>query len=95
MKKVFVLIMDAYDDFGAHLGSKIVGVYTTIELAQKQIDISKKSAVLGFKEYIAQNVNGELDMSEEDQSRMYSNYIHSTMPMDYQYTIEESTLEGE
>jgi hypothetical protein len=30
--------MDAYDDFGAHMGSKIEGVYTTVELAQKKID---------------------------------------------------------
>lgn len=96
MKKVFVLIMDAYDDFGSHMGSSIVGVYTTLELAQKQIDTPKKPAVLNFKEYIAQNVNGELDMSEEDQALMYSNYVYSTMPtLDYQYTIEESILEGE
>jgi hypothetical protein len=35
---VYILTVDAYDDFGAHLGSNIVGIYTTPGLAQKQMD---------------------------------------------------------
>ncbi len=58
---VYILTVDAYEDFGAHLGSNIVGIYTTLELAQKKKDsLPTESASL-----------------------------------EYQYTIEESILEGE
>lgn len=66
MKKVFVLIMDAYDDFGAHMGSAIVNVYTTLEFAQEKVNKLKSFA-------------------EEKADQFIS----------YQYTIEESILEGD
>ena len=66
MKKVFVLIMDACDDFGAHMGSAIVGVYTTLEFAQEKVN--------------------KLKSFDEEKADQFINY---------QYTIEESILEGE
>jgi hypothetical protein len=38
MKKIFIVLMDAYDDFGVHTGSEIIGAYTTFELAKAQIN---------------------------------------------------------
>jgi hypothetical protein len=38
MTKVFVLNVDSYNEFGQHLGTNVVGVYTTRELAQQVID---------------------------------------------------------
>ena len=66
MKKVFIVCIEAYDDFGVYMGKNIVGVYTTLEFAQEKVDTLKSS-------------------DEEDVEQFIS----------YQYTIEESTLEGE
>ena len=54
--------MEAYDDFGAYLGTTIIGAYTTLEIAQKKVDKLKEP---------------------------------ETTFIDYQYSIEESMLEGE
>jgi hypothetical protein len=96
MKNVFVLIVDSYNDFGQHLGTGVVGVYATRELAQQYIDNSRISdfKIETFEEYLA-NTDGVKDMSDEDQGMMYSNYVHSmTYPLD-EYTIAEFELQGE
>lgn len=66
MKTVFIVCIEAYDDFGVYMGKNIEGVYTTLELAQKKVD--------------------KLKSSDEEETEQF---------MSYQYTIEESTLEGE
>ena len=66
MKKVFIVCIEAYDDFGVYMGKNIEGVYTTLELAQKKVD--------------------KLKSSDQEEAEQF---------MSYQYTIEESTLEGE
>jgi hypothetical protein len=38
MKKVFIVWMEAYDDFGMYMGKNIVGIYTTLEVAQEKVD---------------------------------------------------------
>jgi|Laugrefa1bdmlbdn_1035148.scaffolds.fasta_scaffold193611_1 hypothetical protein len=38
MKKVFIVWMEAYDDFGVYMGKNIVGIYTTLEVAQEKVD---------------------------------------------------------
>jgi hypothetical protein len=42
MKKIFIVSMEAYDDFGAYLGTTIVGAYTTLEIAQRKVDKLKE-----------------------------------------------------
>jgi hypothetical protein len=94
MTKVFVLIVDSYDDFGQHMGTGVAGVYTTRELAQQVIDNSPKSEIETFEEYVA-NTNGVKDMSDEDQSIMYSNHLYTmSYPLD-EYEIKEYNLQGE
>lgn len=66
MKKVFIVCIEAYDDFGVYMGKNIVGVYTTLEVAQEKVD--------------------KLKSSDEEKVEQF---------ISYQYTIEESTLEGE
>lgn len=66
MKKVFIVCIEAYDDFGLYIGKNIVGVYTTLEVAQEKVD--------------------KLKSSDEEKVEQF---------ISYQYTIEESTLEGE
>ena len=43
MKKVFIVCVEAYDDFGGYMGKHIVGVCTTLELAQEKVDTLKSS----------------------------------------------------
>lgn len=43
MKKVFIVSMEAYDDFGTYLGTTIIDVYTTLEIAQKRVDQLKEA----------------------------------------------------
>lgn len=66
MKKVFIVCIEAYDDLGVYMGKKIIGVYTTLELAEEKIN--------------------QLKSYDEDQVEQFINY---------QYTTEESILEGE
>jgi hypothetical protein len=96
MKKVFVLNVDSYDDFGQHLGTNVVGVYTTRELAQQVIDNEPNlnDDIETFEEYVA-NTNGVKDMSEADQDIMYSNHLYTmSYPLD-EYSIAEFELQGE
>jgi hypothetical protein len=66
MKKVFIVCIEAYDDFDMYMGKNIVGVYTTLELAQEKVD--------------------KLKSFDEEKVEQF---------ISYQYTIAESTLEGE
>ena len=43
MKKVFIVCIEAYDDFGVYMGKNIVGVYTRLEFAQEIVDKLKSS----------------------------------------------------
>jgi hypothetical protein len=96
MKKVFVLNVDSYDDFGQHMGTNVVGVYTTRELAQQVIDNSLQfdNEIETFEQYV-NNTNGVKNMSEEDKEIMYSNHVYTmSYPLD-EYTIAEFELQGE
>ena len=96
MTKVFVLIVDSYDDFGQHMGTGVEGVYTTRELAQKVIDSipNPNDDIETFEEYLA-NTNSVKDMSEEDQNIMYSNHIYTMSYPKDEYEIKEYDLKGE
>jgi hypothetical protein len=96
MKNVFVLIVDSYNDFGQHMGTGVVGVYTTRELAQQVIDNSLQfdNEIETFEQYV-NNTNGVKNMSEEDKEIMYSNHVYTmSYPLD-EYTIAEFELQGE
>ena len=96
MKRVFVLIVDSYNDFGQHLGTGVVGVYTTRELAQQVIDNSPNynDDIESFEEYVA-NTNGVKDMSDEDKDIMYSNHVYTMSYPKDEYEIKEYELQGE
>jgi hypothetical protein len=96
MKNVFVLIVDSYNDFGQHMGTGVVGVYTTRELAQQVIDNSPNydNDIESFEEYVA-NTTGVKDMSEEDQNIMYSNHLYTMSYPKDEYEIKEYELQGE
>jgi hypothetical protein len=96
MKNVFVLNVDSYNDFGQHMGTGVVGVYTTRELAQQYIDNSTQfdNEIETFEQYV-NNTNGVKNMSEEDKEIMYSNHVYTmSYPLD-EYTIAEFELQGE
>jgi hypothetical protein len=94
MKRVFVLIVDSYNDFGQHMGTGVEGIYTTRELAQQVIDGSPKPEIETFEEYVA-NTNGVKDMSDEDKDIMYSNHVYTmSYPLD-EYDIREYEIQGE
>ena len=96
MKNVFVLIVDSYNDFGQHMGTGVVGVYSTRELAQQYIDNSSNhnDDIETFEEYVA-NTNGVKDMSEEDQDIMYSNHLYTMSYPKDEYEIKEYAIQGE
>jgi hypothetical protein len=96
MKNVFVLNVDSYNDFGQHMGTGVVGVYTTRELAQQYIDNSPNydNDIESFEEYVA-NTTGVKDMSEEDQGIMYSNHLYTMSYPKDEYEIKEYELQGE
>lgn len=55
MKRVFIVTMEAYTKCGKYLGTNIIGVYTTFELAKKREDRLKEigaTLVEPFVEYL-------------------------------------------
>jgi hypothetical protein len=94
MKKVFILNVDSYDDWGRHMGTNIVGLYTTRELAEQYINNVPKTDVPTFDEYLATLDNVE-NISDEDREIMYSHYVYDvSFPLD-EYEIKEYKLQGE
>ena len=96
MKNVFILNVDSYNDSGQHMGTGVIGVYTTRELAQQYIDNlpNLNNDIESFEEYVA-NTNGVKDMSDEDQNLIYSHYIYDMSYPKDEYYIEEYELQGE
>lgn len=96
MTKVFILNVDSYNEFGQHLGTNVVGVYTTRELAQQVIDNAPNhnNDIESFEEYVA-TTNGVKNMSQEDQEIMYSNHVYTMSYPQDEYEIREYELQGE
>lgn len=52
MKKVFIVTMEAYNDYGKYLFTNIIGVYTTFELAKKKVDRLKELEAIQAEQFI-------------------------------------------
>lgn len=66
MKKIFILSMEAYDDFGGYLGTTIVGAYTTLELAQEKVDKLKSYDKEKTEQFISYQYTIEKSTLEEE-----------------------------